>query len=162
MQVKHPEYTVYYDGACQLCSAEMKNLMQRDTAGHIAFIDASLPGFDAGALGVTRAAVMNALHVKRLADGAWLIGIPAFEALYRATGQHRVAGALRHPLLAALAARAYPWVARNRHRLPRAPITWLFERAGRRAAERAVARTQACQGDAVCRRPAATPTTDTD
>lgn len=153
MQVNQHKYTVYYDGACQLCRAEMTNLMQRDTAGRIAFIDASQPAFDAAALGVTLSAVMNALHVKRLVDGAWLIGIPAFEALYRATGQHHVAGALRHPLLAALAARAYPWVVRNRHRLPRAPITWLFERAGRRAAERAAARASACAGDAVCRSP---------
>jgi predicted DCC family thiol-disulfide oxidoreductase YuxK len=142
------ELTTYYDGACQLCRAEMQNLMLRNTHGRVAFVDAAAPGFDAVALGVTQEAVMNALHV-RTADGDWLVGVPAFEALYRTLGLPRVAAALRQPLLAAAAARLYPWVVRHRHHLPRAPITWLFERAGRRAAERAAARR--CDGDGECR-----------
>ena len=42
MQVKQPDYTVYYDGACQLCSAEMKNLRRRDVEHRIAFVDAAV------------------------------------------------------------------------------------------------------------------------
>lgn len=140
MNATHPEYTVYYDGSCQLCRAEMRNLMLRNTAGRIAFVDAAAPGFDAAALGVTQQALMNALHVRRHADGQWLIAVPAFEALYRCVGLGGVAAALRQPLLARLAGRLYPWVVRNRYRLPQAPVRWLFERAARRAAERAAAR----------------------
>jgi len=140
MNTTHTEYTVYYDGSCQLCSAEMRNLMLRNTEGRVEFVDAAAPGFDAAALGVTQQALMNALHLRRHTDGQWLIAVPAFEALYRTLGLPGVAAALRQPLLARLAGRAYPWLVRNRHRLPRAPITWLFERAGRRAAERAAAR----------------------
>ncbi|MBH9578984.1 thiol-disulfide oxidoreductase DCC family protein [Inhella proteolytica] len=140
MNATHPELTVYYDGSCQLCRAEMHNLMLRNTEGRIAFIDAAAPGFDAAALGVTQDALMNALHVRRHADGQWLIAVPAFEALYRTVGLGGVAAALRQPLLARLAARVYPWVVRNRHRLPQAPVRWLFERAARRAAERAATR----------------------
>ena len=132
------EFTTYYDGSCQLCRAEMSNLMLRNTEGRVAFVDAAAPGFDAAALGVTQEAVMNALHV-RTQQGQWLIGIPAFEALYRVLGLPTVAALLRQPLLAAAAARLYPWVVRNRYRLPQAPIRWMFERAGRRAAERAAA-----------------------
>lgn len=130
--------TAYYDGSCQLCLAEMTNLMLRNRQGRVEFVDAAAPGFDAAPLGVTQQALMNALHV-RTAAGEWLIGVPAFEALYRELGLPKVASLLRQPLLARLAARLYPWVVRNRYRLPRAPITWLFERAGRRAAERAAA-----------------------
>ncbi|MFO1250023.1 thiol-disulfide oxidoreductase DCC family protein [Inhella sp.] len=140
MNATHPEYTVYFDGSCQLCRAEMHNLMLRNTEGRVAFIDAAAPGFDAAALGVTQDALMNALHVRRHADGQWLIAVPAFEALYRTLGLPGVAAALRQPTLARWAARAYPWLVRNRHRLPQAPVRWLFERAGRRAAERAAAR----------------------
>jgi predicted DCC family thiol-disulfide oxidoreductase YuxK len=142
------ELTTYYDGACQLCRAEMHNLMLRNTVGRVAFVDAAAPGFDAAALGLTQEAVMNALHV-RTASGDWLVGVPAFEALYRTLGLPWVAAALRQPLLAAAAARVYPWVVRHRHHLPRAPITWLFERAGRRAAERAAARR--CDDSDTCR-----------
>ncbi|RVT88648.1 thiol-disulfide oxidoreductase DCC family protein [Inhella crocodyli] len=142
------ELTTYYDGACQLCRAEMRNLMRRNTEGRVDFVDAAAPGFDAGALGLTQEAVMNALHV-RTASGDWLVGVPAFEALYRTLGLPWVSAALRQPLLAAVAARVYPWVVRHRHHLPRAPITWLFERAGRRAAERAAARR--CDDSDTCR-----------
>jgi predicted DCC family thiol-disulfide oxidoreductase YuxK len=132
------EYTTYYDGACQLCSAEMHNLMLRNTEGRLAFVDASAPGFDAAPLGVTQQALLDALHT-RTASGEWLVGVPAFEVLYRTLGLPGVAAALRQPQLAWLAAKAYPVLVRNRHRLPQAPIHWLFERAGRRAAERAAA-----------------------
>jgi predicted DCC family thiol-disulfide oxidoreductase YuxK len=142
------ELTTYHDGACQLCRAEMNNLMLCNTEGRVAFVDAAAPGFDAGALGLTQEAVMNALHV-RTAAGDWLVGVPAFEALYSTLGLPWVAAALRQPLLAAVAARVYPWVVRHRNHLPRAPITWLFERAGRRAAERAAARR--CNPDDACR-----------
>jgi predicted DCC family thiol-disulfide oxidoreductase YuxK len=130
------EFTTYFDGSCQLCSAEMHNLKLRNTEGRVAFVDASAPGFDAAALGMTQQALMNALHV-RTAGGAWLVGVPAFEALYRVLGLPRIAAALRHPLIAKAAATVYPLIVRNRHRLPRAPIHWLFERAARRAAQRA-------------------------
>lgn len=132
------ELTTYYDGSCRLCSAEMHNLMLRNTEGRVVFVDASAPGFDPAPLGVTQDALMNALHT-RTATGEWLIGVPAFEALYRVLGLPGIAAALRQPLLARVAARLYPVVVRNRHRLPEAPIHWLFERAGRRAAEIAAA-----------------------
>jgi predicted DCC family thiol-disulfide oxidoreductase YuxK len=130
--------TAYYDGTCPLCRAEMHNLMLRDTGGIVAFVDAGASHFDPVGLGVTQQALMEALHV-RTAAGDWLIGVPAFEALYRELGLPWVAAALRQPLLARVAASCYPLVARNRHRLPRTPIRWLFERAGRRAARRAAA-----------------------
>lgn len=148
MKAEAPEMTVYYDGSCHLCRAEMNNLMLRNTEGRVAFVDAAAPGFEAAPLGVTQDALMNALHV-RLASGEWRVAIPAFERLYGVLGLPRVAAALRRPTLAALAGRLYPWVVRNRHRLPRAPIHWLFERAGRRAAEVAAARR--CKSDGECR-----------
>lgn len=145
------KYTTYYDGSCQLCSAEMHNLMLRNTRGRVAFVDCSAADFDATPLGVTQSALMNALHT-RTESGDWLIGVPAFEALYRELGLPRVAAALRQPLIARTAAWLYPVVVRHRHHLPRAPITWLFERAGRRAAERAAAARCDAHG---CRMPGA-------
>ena len=36
--------TVYYDGACPLCRAELSHYTRRDTAGHLALVDVSQPG----------------------------------------------------------------------------------------------------------------------
>jgi predicted DCC family thiol-disulfide oxidoreductase YuxK len=114
-------HTVYYDGDCPLCSSEMAFLMRANRDGRLGFVDISRPGFDAQALGVTREALMALLHV-RDATGQWLIGVPAVQAVYAATGHRRLAAALDHPVIARLARPAYAWLARNRYHLPR----WLL------------------------------------
>jgi predicted DCC family thiol-disulfide oxidoreductase YuxK len=114
-------HTVYYDGACPLCRSEMGVLMRDNGAGLLRFVDISLPGFDAAALGVTQSALMTRLHVQT-PDGAWLIGVPAVRAAYAATGHHRIAAALALPRVARLARPAYDWLATHRYRLPR----WLL------------------------------------
>ncbi|HEY1130879.1 MAG TPA: DUF393 domain-containing protein [Roseateles sp.] len=114
-------HTVYYDGACPLCRGEMALLMQRNAAGLLAFVDIAADGFDPEPLGVQRGAMLSLMHV-RTPDGGWLVGIPAFEVIYDATGFTRVARWLRRPWVARLAARAYPWVVRNRYRLPHALV----------------------------------------
>lgn len=133
-------HTVYYDGACPLCSGEMALLMRRNPAGRLAFVDIAAPGFDAAPLGVSRDAMLSLMHVRR-ADGAWLIGIPAFELIYAETGYARVARWLGRPWIAGLAARAYPWVVRHRYRLPHALVHGFF-----RLQERA----SPCAADGAC------------
>ena len=44
MTANNPTHTVYYDGACPLCSGEMQLLMRRNTAGLLAFVDIAAPG----------------------------------------------------------------------------------------------------------------------
>lgn len=117
MNADNPTHTVYYDGACPLCRSEMGVLMRDNRAGLLRFVDISLPGFDAEALGVTHAALMARLHVQA-PDGRWLIGVPAIQAAYAATGHHRVAAALAMPLVARLAQPAYAWLANHRYCLP--------------------------------------------
>lgn len=41
-----PALTVYYDAACPICNGEMHNLMLRDVARQVRFVDASAPGFE--------------------------------------------------------------------------------------------------------------------
>lgn len=115
-------HTVYYDGACPLCRSEMGVLMRDNRAGRLRFVDISLRGFDAAALGVTQAALMARLHVQR-PDGGWLVGVPAVQAAYALTGHARIASALGQPAIARLARPAYDWLADHRYRLPR----WLLK-----------------------------------
>ncbi len=118
-------HTVYYDGACALCRGEVELLRERNTAGLLAFVDIAAPGFDPAPLGVRLDAMLSLMHV-RTSDGRWLIGVPAFQVIYAATGFHRLAAGLRRPWVAAMAARVYPWIVRNRHRLPRPLIERFF------------------------------------
>lgn len=114
-------HTVYYDGDCALCSTEMAFLMRENRDGLLDFVNIATPGFDAPSLGVTREALMTLLHV-RDRSGRWLIGVPAIQAIYVATGHRRVAAALAHPVVVGLAPPVYAWLARNRYRMPR----WLL------------------------------------
>ena len=134
--------TVWYDGSCPLCRAEIGALADADADGVLRLVDCSPPGFDdpdARAAGVDRSAMMRALHA-RDADGRWHVGVDAFEAIYRAVGIESVARLWGHPWLKPVLVRIYPWIARHRQRLSRLGITGLFEAWVRREARRAAAR----------------------
>lgn len=135
--------TIYYDGSCQLCSAEIENLRLRDTQARLRFVDCSPADFLSPVPGADRAALMDVIHGVG-AQGQVLRAVNLFEAAYRAVGLPWVSRALVHPLVRPLADRVYPWIVRHRHRLPRGLIAALFERAARRAAARAHCRDGAC------------------
>jgi predicted DCC family thiol-disulfide oxidoreductase YuxK len=134
--------TLYYDGACPLCSAEMQNLMLRNQQGLLEFVDISAQGFEAPP-GVTQDALMTAMH-GHWAQGEWLRGVPVFEAAYSAVGLPQVSRVLHHPLVRPMAEVLYPVVARLRHRIPAWVAQRLFGTALRRAAQ--VAAKARCDG----------------
>ncbi|MCB4366340.1 DUF393 domain-containing protein [Hydrogenophaga taeniospiralis] len=139
--------TLYYDGACPLCMAEMSNLMLRnERAQRLRFVDIAAPGFVAPT-GVTRDDLARLLHAQA-PDGSWLRGVDTFVAMYGAVGISWVARSLSAPRLRPLADRLYPWVAGHRHLFPRWLAHAVFETALRRAARQSV---PAC-ADGVCRR----------
>ena len=132
-QLHVPTYplTLYYDGSCRLCSAEIRNLKARDRAERLALVDCSPEDFSGGP--APRAALMNAIHGVD-ATGRIYVGIDTFRAAYAAAGLPCVQTLLGLPVVSELARRAYPVLVRNRYRLPGWLIGPLFERAARRAA----------------------------
>jgi predicted DCC family thiol-disulfide oxidoreductase YuxK len=85
-----PETTVYYDGACPICSREVAQYQRARGAEGLRFVDASR--CEAAALGpdLTRADALAAMHVRgpdgRLTRGARAFGViwatlPAFRPL---------------------------------------------------------------------------------
>jgi predicted DCC family thiol-disulfide oxidoreductase YuxK len=132
-------HTVYYDGACPVCRGEIELLMQRNAANLLDFVDVAAPGFDPAPLGVSLDAMLALMHVRR-PDGGWLVGVPAFEVIYEATGFAATARWLRKPWFARIAARAYPVLVRNRYRLPHALVRGFFR-----------ARERNCPADGACR-----------
>lgn len=106
----------FFDGACPLCSREVKWLQRLDRRGRIAFIDISAPGFDPTPLGVTQDDLLARIH-GRLPDGRLIEGVEVFRRAYSAVGLGPFVGLSRLPGVSALLERAYAVFARNRLRL---------------------------------------------
>jgi predicted DCC family thiol-disulfide oxidoreductase YuxK len=77
-----PELTMYYDGQCPLCVAEVTFLQSRNGSGQLAFVDVTDKGFEASAHQISCEAAMAQIH-GRTADGQMLIGVPVFATAYK-------------------------------------------------------------------------------
>jgi len=85
--------TVYYDGACPVCSREIDMYRRQPGADAMQWVDVAR--CEAPALGtdLTRTAAMAQLHVRR-ADGSLVSGARAFTELWRALPRWAWAGRL--------------------------------------------------------------------
>lgn len=111
---------VFYDGACPLCSREVRHYQAKDRLHHIAWIDIAAPGFDARAYGLDPQRVQQVMYA-RAADGTVFIEVAAFvkiwEALPPTLFSRLVRGLLKLPGMMAIAGVGYRFFARNRYRL---------------------------------------------
>jgi len=73
--------TLYYDGSCPLCTAEMEHYRSRKGGGRLRFADVSQKATELGP-GLAADAAMRRFHV-RLADGTLLSGARAFVAIWQ-------------------------------------------------------------------------------
>lgn len=108
--------TLFFDGRCALCSAEMTRLHRWDRHHRLAFVDIARPDFSTTGLGVDLAALNTLMH-SLTADGRLLVGIDSLLAAYTLTGRGWLVLPLRVPLLRPLLAHLYRLVARNRYRI---------------------------------------------
>lgn len=106
---------VFYDGACPLCSAEIRTLRRWDREQRLALIDISASDFVESAWPVSRAQMNEVLHV-RLPDGAWVRGMAATRHIYRAIGRGWMVAFTGWPLISRVCDAAYAWFARRRMR----------------------------------------------
>lgn len=116
-----PLLTVYFDGQCGLCRAEMNEIHALDTQGDIALVDCSPADFSDEAVrraGLTREDLLSAMHVRDVL-GDWHRGVDALAVLYATVGAPCLARAWAHPLTRPLTRRLYPWLAAHRQALSR-------------------------------------------
>lgn len=83
-----PETTIYYDGDCPLCRAEIAHYARKDTARALTLVNVADP---ASMLpkGTDRAAALGRFHVTA-ADGRVLSGAAAFVEVWRRLPRWRV------------------------------------------------------------------------
>ncbi|RPH44750.1 MAG: DUF393 domain-containing protein [Burkholderiales bacterium] len=77
-----PALTVYYDGACPVCSREIAAYQRLRGAGSIDWVDASRCAPEALGPGLARDAALARLHARR-DDGTLVDGAAAFAAVWR-------------------------------------------------------------------------------
>jgi predicted DCC family thiol-disulfide oxidoreductase YuxK len=77
-----PAATVYYDGACPVCTREMAQYRKARGAECLAFVDVSAAASGSLGPGLTREAALARLHLRR-ADGTLVSGAAAFAELWR-------------------------------------------------------------------------------
>lgn len=122
MQQPRFPLTVFYDGGCSVCAAEMDRYRQRVPQGLIDFVDISDPDFDPAAFGRSREDFMRQLHVLD-SDGRFYRAVDGFWAIWQAFPRASVFGLLGRlvqlPVISSLARLGYRTFARGRRYLPK-------------------------------------------
>ena len=104
--------TLYYDGACPLCRAEIGKL-ERHCDGRLVIKDIhELDGEDAQ---LDRQRLLSRLHLKS-ADGEWIVGLDANIRAWHHTPFRHLWRVLGWSLVRPISTRAYEWWLRWRSR----------------------------------------------
>lgn len=109
-------FEVFYDGACPLCSREIRWLMGKDKKGRIRFTDIASPMFEPKSVALSRDELMSQIHGRHLPSGQVIAGIEVFRQLYAAVGLGPLVALTRLPGLAPLFEAGYRVFAKNRLR----------------------------------------------
>ena len=113
-----PELTLYYDGQCPLCVAEVEFLQSRNAQGQLAFVDVTQTGFEAAGHNISCEAAMAQIH-GRTADGQVLVGVPVFAAAYQLANLPVLAWLLSRRWLMPVLQPAYVLFAKHRQAISR-------------------------------------------
>ena len=90
---QNPSPTVYFDGACPVCSREIGMYRRQPGADAVQWVDVAQCDAPALGAGLTHSAAMARLHLRR-ADGTLVSGARAFTELWQALPRWAWAGRL--------------------------------------------------------------------
>ena len=74
--------TLFYDGACPLCQAEILFLSRRNQAGLLDFVDINSERFDSDKIGISCEQALAAMY-GQYANGVLIQGVAVFPEAYR-------------------------------------------------------------------------------
>ncbi|MBU3610323.1 DUF393 domain-containing protein [Polynucleobacter wuianus] len=106
--------TLYYDGACPLCQAEILFLSRRNQAGLLDFVDINSDRYDPIKVGVSCEQALAAMY-GQYADGVLINGADVFPEAYRRANLPFLAWLFSRKLVQPPLRMGYQFFAKNRH-----------------------------------------------
>ncbi len=111
-----PRLTLFFDGKCPLCQAEIVFLSRRNQAGLLAFVDINSELYDERTVGVSCAQALAEMY-GQFDNGSVIKGPSVFSEAYRRAELPALAWVLSRKTLAPLLAVGYRFFAKHRHRI---------------------------------------------
>ena len=118
MATQLQKLTLFYDGECPLCQAEILFLSARNKAHLLDFIDIHTKRFDPQATGVSCEQALAAMY-GQYADGTLIHGVTVFPEAYQRVGLPFLAWIFSRPALQPILQLGYKLFADNRHGISR-------------------------------------------
>lgn len=106
--------TMFYDGLCPLCQAEILFLSGRNQAGLLSFIDVNSNRYSADEIGISCQQALDSMYAQ-YDDGELINGVDVFSAAYARANLPRLAWLFSRPSLRPALAWAYRFFAKHRH-----------------------------------------------
>ena len=110
--------TLFYDGACPLCQAEILFLSGRNQSQLLDFVDINSERFNPQVVGVSCEAALAAMY-GQFASGKLIQGVAVFPEAYRRANLPRLAWLFSRKPLQPVLKLAYLFFAKNRHAISR-------------------------------------------
>ena len=110
--------TLFYDGACPLCQAEILFLSGRNQAGLLDFIDVNSDRYDPAKVGVSCDQALAAMY-GQYADGKLIHGAAVFPEAYRRANLPFLAWLFSRKVVQPPLRLGYQFFAKNRHAISR-------------------------------------------
>jgi predicted DCC family thiol-disulfide oxidoreductase YuxK len=113
-----PKLTLFYDGACPLCQAEILFLSSRNQADLLGFIDINSEKYDPLKVGVSCEEALAAMY-GQYADGTLINGPAVFPEAYRRANLPTLAWIFSRKTMQPALQIGYRFFAKNRHAISR-------------------------------------------
>jgi predicted DCC family thiol-disulfide oxidoreductase YuxK len=113
-----PKLTLFYDGACPLCQAEILFLSSRNQADLLGFIDINSDKYDPLKVGVSCEEALAAMY-GQYADGTLINGPAVFSEAYRRANLPTLAWIFSRKTMQPALQIGYRFFAKNRHAISR-------------------------------------------
>lgn len=112
------ELTIFYDGGCPLCAAEMRHLNSLNSAGKLAFENIYATDFGARFPHIDQSEADRILH-GQLANGELIFGLDVTFKAWVLVGKRKWVAILRWPIIKHVADVSYLFFARHRYLISR-------------------------------------------
>lgn len=114
MSEKLQKLSLFYDGACPLCQAEITFLSRRNNAGLLDFVDINSQFYDPHTTGISCEQALASMY-GQYANGELIHGVSVFSEAYRRADLPFLAWVFSQKALQPLLQLGYGFFARNRH-----------------------------------------------